>query len=80
MECTISLIQPLISHFNTDIDYKLIFFFVSTLQFQDPVITNFFPVLGPKAGGTDIKLEGRHLSTGREIVAFIGDIHCTLDR
>ena len=54
--------------------------FMLLFPFQDPVITDFFPKLGPKAGGTAIKIKGQHLNIGRNRKAFIGDVPCILER
>ncbi|XP_055964650.1 plexin-B3 [Sorex fumeus] len=51
---------------------------VSTQHFtyQDPILLSLSPQRGPRAGGTQLTIHGRHLQTGGNISAFVGGQPC----
>ncbi|XP_074605238.1 plexin A [Brevipalpus obovatus] len=45
-------------------------------KFQSPLITSIDPTIGPKSGGTTLKIWGLYLNAGSSATAFLGNIPC----
>lgn len=45
-------------------------------EFVDPQIEDFYPKVGPVAGGTQLKIIGKYLNAGSSITAFIDKLPC----
>lgn len=54
--------------------------FVYIFSLQNPEVTKISPLIGPKAGGTQVTVEGVNLNTGGRIQILIGNASCTVDR
>lgn len=49
-------------------------------HYLDPQILQIVPLIGPRAGGTRLKITGRNLNVGGKIQAFLDDLPCDVER